>query len=55
MQAAYAKIAGPHDVTVYPDAKHGFLDDERASYNPAAATDAFAKMTAWYGKYLTTT
>lgn len=55
VQAAYAKIAGPHDVTVYPDAKHGFLDDTRGSYQAAAATDAFAKMIAWYGKYLTTT
>lgn len=55
VQAAYAKLGGPHDVTVYPDAKHGFLDDERASYNAEAATDAWAKMTAWYGKYLTTT
>ncbi|HEV8020748.1 MAG TPA: dienelactone hydrolase family protein [Candidatus Lustribacter sp.] len=55
VQAAYAKLGGPHDVTVYPDAKHGFLDDTRASYNSADATAAFAKMTAWYGKYLTTT
>jgi carboxymethylenebutenolidase len=55
IQAAYAKLGGPHDVTVYPDAKHGFLDDERASYNPAAATDAWTKMIAWYGKYLSTT
>jgi carboxymethylenebutenolidase len=55
VQAAYAKIAGPHDVTVYPTAKHGFLDDTRGSYDASAATDAFAKMIAWYGKYLTTT
>jgi carboxymethylenebutenolidase len=53
-QAAFAKLGGPHDISVYPDAKHGFLDDTRPSYLPAAATDAFAKMTAWYGKYLTT-
>jgi carboxymethylenebutenolidase len=55
VQAAYAKFAGPHDVTVYPDAKHGFLDDTRASYNPADAAAAWAKMIAWYGKYLPTT
>ena len=55
VQAAYAKLKGPHDVTVYPDAKHGFLDDTRAGYLAPAATDAFAKMIAWYGKYLTTT
>jgi carboxymethylenebutenolidase len=54
VQAAYAKLGGPHDVTIYPDAPHGFLDDERPSYRAAAATDAFAKMIAWYGKYLTT-
>jgi carboxymethylenebutenolidase len=53
-QAAFAKMGGPHDISVYPDAKHGFLDDTRASYLPAAATDAYAKMIAWYGKYLTT-
>jgi carboxymethylenebutenolidase len=55
VQAAYAKIAGPHDVVVYPDGKHGFLDDTRPSYNGPDAVDAFGKMTAWYGKYLTTT
>lgn len=55
VQRAYGMFKAPHDVTVYPDAKHGFLDDERAGYNAAAATDAWAKMTAWYGKYLTTT
>ena len=55
VQAAYAKIAGPHDVVVYADGKHGFLDDTRPSYNGPDATDAFTKMTAWYGKYLTTT
>lgn len=55
VKTAYGMFQAPHDFTVYPNAKHGFLDDERASYDPAAATDAFAKMTAWYGKYLTTT
>jgi carboxymethylenebutenolidase len=54
VQAAYAKLGGPHDVTIYPDAPHGFLDDTRPSYRAVAAADAFAKMTAWYGKYLTT-
>jgi carboxymethylenebutenolidase len=55
VQTAYAKLGGPHDVTVYPDAPHAFLDDTRSSYRGTAATDAFAKMTAWYRKYLTTT
>ncbi len=54
VQTAFGMFKGPHDVTVYPDAPHAFLDDTRPSYRPAAATDAFAKMTAWYGKYLMT-
>jgi carboxymethylenebutenolidase len=54
-RAAFAQLGGPHEIAVYPDAKHGFFDDTRADYLPAAATDAFAKMSAWYGKYLTTT
>jgi carboxymethylenebutenolidase len=54
VQAAFAKIAGPHNVTVYPDAAHAFLDDTRGAYRPAAATDAWNQMIAWYGKYLTT-
>ena len=37
---------------VYPDAPHAYLDDTRDSYRPEAATDTWARMTAWYGKYL---
>jgi carboxymethylenebutenolidase len=53
--AAFNKLAGPHDVTIYPDAPHGFLDDTRPSYRLGPATDAFNNMMSWYGKYLTTT
>ena len=55
VSAAYDKFKGPHDVTIYPDAPHGFLDDTRPSYRLGPATDAFNNMSAWYGKYLTTT
>jgi len=52
VQAAFAKLAGPHELTIELDVPHAFLDDTRPSYRPVAATDAFAKMIAWYGKYL---
>lgn len=55
VQTAYGMFQAPHEVTVYPDAPHAFLDDTRSSYRPGPATDAWAKLTAWYGKYLTTT
>jgi carboxymethylenebutenolidase len=53
-KAAFAKIKGPHEIYIYPDAPHGFLDDTRGSYRPGPATDAWDKMVAWYGKYLKT-
>jgi carboxymethylenebutenolidase len=52
--AAFGKIAGPHDFTVYPDAPHAFLDDTRGTYHAGPATDAWSKMNAWYEKYLKT-
>jgi carboxymethylenebutenolidase len=53
-KAAISKVKAPNDVTVYPDAPHGFLDDTRPSYRPGPAADAWSKMVAWYGKYLKT-
>jgi carboxymethylenebutenolidase len=35
-----------HELVVYPDAPHGFFCDERDTYRPAAAEDAFARVTA---------
>ena len=54
VKAAFDKFGGPHDFIVYPDAPHGFLDDTRGAYRAGPAADAWAKMVAWYGKYLTT-
>lgn len=50
----YATFKPPHDLKVYPDAPHAYLDDTRDSYRPEAAADTWARMTAWYGKYLAT-
>ena len=33
-----------HEVVVYPGAEHGFFCDQRASYNKAAAEDAWVKV-----------
>jgi carboxymethylenebutenolidase len=41
-----------YEVKVYADADHGFFCDERASYHPAAAQDAWEKTKAWFAKYL---
>jgi len=39
------------DITIYPDAKHGFFADYRESYNKPAAEDAWPKLLAWFKKY----
>jgi carboxymethylenebutenolidase len=40
------------EVKVYPGADHGFFCDERASYHPEAAKDAWERTKAWFEKYL---
>ena len=54
VQTAFAQIAGPHDVKVYPGAAHAFLDDTRSSYRAGPAADAWSRQLAWFGKYLQT-
>ena len=40
------------EVKVYAGADHGFFCDERASYHPEAAQDAWEKTKGWFAKYL---
>jgi len=47
-----AKAAGKSvEITVYPDAQHGFLADYRTSYNQAASEDAWKKMLAFFAAH----
>ncbi len=46
------RLKAPHDFKIYDDAGHAFFDDQRASYNAAAAQDAWARTLAWFGRYL---
>jgi carboxymethylenebutenolidase len=41
-----------HEVKVYANADHGFFCDDRASYHPEAAQDAWEKTKAWFAKHL---
>jgi carboxymethylenebutenolidase len=42
----------PDDVVVYPDAEHGFMRDGSPSYHPAAATDAWSRLLAFFDQHL---
>ena len=39
-------------VKVYPGAEHGFFCDERASYHPDAAQDAWERTKVWFATHL---
>lgn len=42
----------PHDFRIYDGAGHAFFDDTRASYVPAAASDAWTRTLAWFERHL---
>lgn len=42
-----ASAGVPHEVVVYPGTPHGFLADERDTYRPAAAEDAWRRIAAF--------
>ena len=43
----------PTEVVRYPDAGHGFNNDDRPdAYHEASATDAWRRTLEWFGKYL---
>ena len=48
MQAELTQGGSPSTIVVYPDAPHGFFADYRSSYRKATATDAWARVQAWF-------
>ncbi|MBV9407949.1 MAG: dienelactone hydrolase family protein [Candidatus Eremiobacteraeota bacterium] len=52
VRAMFARLSAPHDVKIYDEAGHAFMDDQRDSYVPSAATDAWTRTLGWFHKYL---
>jgi carboxymethylenebutenolidase len=48
IREALAKAKVKHDVVVYPGADHGFFCDQRATYQKAAADDAWKRVKALF-------
>jgi carboxymethylenebutenolidase len=42
----------PHDIKVYPGAKHSFFNDRRGNYNPEASADAWQRTLAYFKEQL---
>lgn len=63
LEAALTALAVPHDIKVYPDAGHSFMNRKpapmtrlavlaRLGYNQQAAEDAWQRIFAFFGEYL---
>lgn len=42
----------PHDLKVYPGAKHSFFNDQWRAYQPAAAADSWQRVLAFFGEHV---
>ena len=42
----------PHDIRIYPGAKHSFFNDHGPTHDPAAASDAWQRTLAYFNKRL---
>ena len=54
MRAALGKAgkSPPDEITLHPQADHGFMADYRPSYNEAAAKAAWTATLDWFGRYV---
>jgi carboxymethylenebutenolidase len=42
----------PHDLKVYPGAKHSFFNDQGANHDPAAAEDSWQRVLAFFAEHI---
>lgn len=46
------RYAIPHDVKIYPEAKHSFVNDDRGSYNAEVAEDSWERVLAFFATHI---
>ena len=42
----------PHDIKIYPGAKHSFFNDTSGNYNEVAARDSWGRVLAFFGEHI---
>ena len=55
LDAALTRFDIPHDIKVYPGARHSFFNDMRPSYDRNAADDAWRRVMEFFGRHLAQT
>jgi carboxymethylenebutenolidase len=52
LEAELGKHNIPHDIKIYPNAKHSFFNDQRGNYNAEATADAWARTLAFFQQHI---
>ena len=52
LEPVLEKHAIPHDIKIYPNARHAFFNDQGAAYNPEAAADSWQRTLSFFERYL---
>jgi carboxymethylenebutenolidase len=52
LEAALKRYEVPHDIKIYPDARHSFFNDQGQSFAPDASADAWRRMLAFFDTHL---
>jgi carboxymethylenebutenolidase len=52
IEDALHELGKSFEVKIYAGAEHGFFCDDRSSYHPEAASDAWEKTKSWFATYL---
>ena len=52
LDAALTKFEIPHEIKIYPGARHSFFNDTGRNYNKEAAEDAWARVLEFFGTHL---
>lgn len=48
-------VGTPHDLKVYPEAKHSFFNDQGSSHDPEAAADSWQRVLAFFDEHVKAT
>ncbi len=52
LEPALERYQVPHDIKIYPNARHSFFNDQGPAYNTEAAADAWRRTMAFFETYL---
>jgi len=52
LEAELSAAGTPHDLKVYPGAKHAFFNDQWRTYHPAAAADSWRRVLAFFAEHV---